>query len=122
MLESGSVLILDQRERHDEAEEQYRRALESNPLHSDARDLLGRALLRKGRVEEGLEQLELAVGGDEEGRTAQLEALAAAHEAGGNVRAALWYARRGRRNAEKFGQREYVERFEERIRRLDGLR
>ncbi len=114
-------LTLDGRERFDEAEVQYRRALESNPLHEQAHYLLGGSLLRKGRIEEGLEELERAVGSDDAQRMAQLDALAAAHETEGNIRAARWYARRGRRLAEELGKSESIERFDERLRRLDGV-
>jgi protein O-GlcNAc transferase len=99
---------------------QYRLALESDPLLSDARRLLGTSLIASGRLEEGLDEMEKALGKGDSRAAEYLEGLARAHEADGRLDVALGYARRGLRRARADGRQDLAELLEAGLRRLEA--
>ncbi len=112
--------VYDALDRPADAAGQYRLALDSDPLLLDARRLLGASLIASGRLEEGLDEMEKALGkGD--GRAAEyLEGLVRAHEADGRLDVALGYARRGLRRARADGRQDLAELLEAGVRRLEA--
>src|SRR5690606_6234875 len=113
--------IYDALNRPVDATGQYRLALESDPLLSDARRLLGASLIASGRLEAGLDEMEKALG-EGDGRAAEyLEGLARAHEAEGRLDVALGYARRGLRRARADGRPDLAALLEANVRRLEAL-
>ena len=114
------VLIFERERRIQDAESEYRQAVNCDPNDRQAHFNFGRILVNEKKYKEAIEQLSQTISPDDESAPAYLYALGAAYGRAGDRSHALLYLREAREKASARGQEELLVNIENDLHSVEG--